>query len=445
MELSDILKIYSTHPGVNEIASILKQNVKKSIHLSGLIGSCTPLVVSQALKDIRKNLIFILNDREEAAYFYDDINALGFEYKSLFFPSSYRRSIQYEKIEPEIIILRTEVLNQLSSQQEPIAVVTYPEALLEKVISGEGFEKHTRHIKVGEKLATEFISEILADYEFEKVDFVYEPGQYSIRGSIVDIFSYANDDPYRIDFFGEEVDSIRTFDIENQLSKNNFNKIAIIPNIQEGLNNENKISFFDFLHNNTILVFRDIRYAFDQIESIYKETNNKFSSQQDDVDKPGIIDQICSGNELLQNLNQFTTIEFGSSSFIRDAITIRFNNSKQPVFNKNFDLLCENLLSNIEKGYRNIILSTSEKQIERLRAIFHDIGETIEFEALPFVLNEGFADHDLQLCCYTDHQIFERYHRFKLQTKKSSIQAVTLKELNKLHTGDYVVHIDHGV
>ena len=445
MELSDILKIYSTHPGVNEITSILKQNNKKSIYLSGLIGSSAPLVVSQALKDIPENRIFILNDREEAAYFYDDLNTLGFENQSLFFPSSYKRSVQYEKIEPENIILRTEVLNQLSSLQDPISIVTYPEALLEKVISGEGLEKNTLHIKTGEKLSTEFIREILCDYKFEKVDFVYEPGQYSIRGSIVDIFSYANDDPYRIDFFGDEVDSIRTFDIENQLSKVNFNKIAIIPNIQKGLNNENKISFFDFLPNDTILFFRDIRFTFDQIESIFKETTNKFSLQQKDADKSEIIEQICSGNELLQHLNPFTTIEFGSSSFVRDAIVIRFNNSKQPVFNKNFDLLCENLLNNIEKGYRNIILSTSVKQIERLRAIFHDIGESIEFESLPFVLNEGFVDHDLQLCCYTDHQIFERYHRFKLQTKKSSLQAVTLKELNKLHPGDYVVHVDHGI
>ena len=445
MELSDILNIYSTHPGVKKLNSLVTQANKTSIHLSGLIGSCTPLIVSEALNAPPKNLIFILNDREEAAYFYDDLNTLGFKNRSLFFPSSYKRSVQYEKIDPENIILRTEVLNQLSSPQESVSVVTYPEALLEKVISGESLTKHTLQIKVGEKLSTDFIHEILFEYKFEKVDFVYEPGQYSIRGSIVDIFSFANDDPYRIDFFGDEVDSIRTFDIENQLSKENLTKIAIIPNIQEGVTHENKISFFDFLSNDTLLFFKDIHFTFDQIESIYNETKNKFESEQHSPDESAIIEQICSGNELLTQIDQFTTIEFGSSSFLRDATVIEFKNSKQPVFNKNFDLLFENLLDNIQKGYRNIILSTSEKQIERLRAIFHDIGETIEFESLPVVLNEGFVDHDLKLCCYTDHQIFERYHRFKLQTKKSSLQAVTLKELNKLHPGDYVVHIDHGI
>ncbi len=438
MELKELLKYYTTHTPVIGLREKIAEANSVKISLQGLTGSSAPVVLAAAWQINPFSAIVILNDREEAAYFFDDLNSLGLDEKVLFFPSSYHRSIVQERIDSENIIFRTEVLNKLAINETDYLVITYPEAIMEKVISGSGLAKLTLQIRKGEKLSISFINEVLYEYGFERVEFVYEPGQYSMRGSIIDIFSFSNEDPYRIDFFGDEVESIRTFDIEDQISKEQLTRISIIPNIQEGVHEEKRVSVFDFLDKNSVIAARNFNYTSAQIKQLLQEAKEK----HEDI---AFSDLVISGKEFREGLNDFTCVEFGSASYFNSADKFIFNTSKQPVFNKNFDLLGKNLKENRQKGYRNILLTSSPKQIERLHAIFDDKGDPQKIDSLLFALNEGYTDHDLKICCYTDHQIFERYHRFKLRSKKSSRQAITIKELTKLHPGDYVVHIDHGV
>ncbi|GET20987.1 transcription-repair coupling factor [Prolixibacter denitrificans] len=439
MKREQLIDFYAQHPGVQALAGQLATPFGQKLHAKGLNGSAPSVAMAALFQKKPFGALMLLSDREEAAYFYDDLQTLGLEEHVLFFPSSYKRSVQYEKIESENIILRTDVLNQLVEAEERFIVVSYPEAVMEKVISGKGLEKHTLTVRVGEKLSISFVNEVLFEYGFERVDFVYEPGQYSIRGSIVDIFSFAHEDPYRIDFFGDEVETIRTFDIENQISKDALKKISIIPNIQEGLQEEERISFFEFLKDDTLLITDDLRFSAERMTEMYKSAREKNLETDLLVD-----DLVISGNALLERAEALTCIEIGPKAHFKSE-EIPFHIKPQPVFNKNFNLLGDNLRENSQLGYINIILSSSEKQVERLHAIFEDKGDPQEFDHLPFALKEGFIDHDLKLCCYTDHQIFERYHRFKLRSKKSARQAITLKELAKLHPGDYVVHVDHGI
>jgi len=438
LDLKELLKYYTNHPSVIRLNEKLSEKNTGKLSLKGLTGSSAALVFA-AIHQIKAfSSIVILNDREEASYFYDDLNALGLDDDLLFFPSSYRRSITDQRIDSENIIFRTEVLNKITQNDANYLVITYPEAIMEKVISEKGLAKHTLTIKKGERLSVAFINEVLYEYGFEKVEFVYEPGQYSLRGSIIDIFSFSNEDPYRIDFFGDEVDSIRTFDIEDQISKEMLTKISIIPNIQEGLKDETRVSLFEFLDKKTIISARSFSYITSQINELYRSASEKIFESE-------LYDLVISDKVFKNGFSGFSCLEFGHSHYLKPTEEFLFNTSQQPVFNKNFDLLGNNLKENRHKGYHNIILSSSPKQIERLHAIFDDRGDPQKLDNLPFALNEGFIDHDIKICCYTDHQIFERYHRFKLRSKKSSLQAITLRELSKLHTGDFVVHIDHGV
>jgi len=438
LELKELLKYYTHHPSVIRLNEKLSEKSTGKLSLKGLTGSSASVIFAATHQIKPFSSIVILNDREEASYFYDDLNALGLDDDLLFFPSSYRRNIVDERIDSENIIFRTEVLNKITQKETSHLVITYPEAIMEKVISEKGLAKHTLTIKKGEKLSVAFINEVLYEYGFEKVEFVYEPGQYSLRGSIIDIFSFSNEDPYRVDFFGDEVDSIRTFNIEDQISKEMLTKISIIPNIQEGLKDEKRVSLFEFLDKNTIISARNFGFVTGQIKEFYQAASERISDS--DIDY-----LVISDKEFSNGIAGFRCLEFGHKQYFKTSEEFQFNTSQQPVFNKNFDLLGNNLKENRQKGYRNIILSSSPKQIERLHAIFDDRGDSQKLDSLPFALNEGFTDHDLKICCYTDHQIFERYHRFKLRSKKSSLQAITLKELSKLHPGDFVVHIDHGI
>ncbi len=438
MELKELLTYYSSHPGVKGLRERIAQSDPGKIILSGLTGSSAAVVLAGTYQISAFNTLVVLNDREEAAYFFDDLNSLGLTDHILFFPSSYRRNIVHEIIDSEQIIFRTEVLNKLSLNESPYLVITYPEAIMEKVISGKGLEKHTLHIKTGEKISIPFINEVLHEYGFERVEFVYEPGQYSLRGAIVDIFSFSHEDPYRIDFFGDQVESIRTFDIEDQISIEALSRISIIPNIQEGLKGETRVSLFEFLNKNAVLISDNFTFVSAQIASLHKEASERIGNDE----TKGLV---ISGKEFKRGVESFTCVEFGGSTYFESTDVIAFNTSKQPVFNKNFDLLGQDLKANRQKGYHTILLTSNPKQIERLHAIFDDKGDPQKIDSLLFALNEGFIDHDLKICCYTDHQVFERYHRFKLRSKKSSRQAITIKELSKLHPGDFVVHIDHGV
>ncbi len=440
MQLKDFRSLFQNHNLIEKLCKVADTPGEK-IYLQGLVGSSRSMAASFLAENLTRPLIVCLNEKEEASYFYDDLITLEIRPPVLFFPSSYKRAVQYEQIEQENIILRTEVLNKLKELRK-LVVVTYPEALTEKVISEEGLDSHTFRVKKGDKLSIEFINDVLYEYGFERTDFVYEPGQYSVRGSIVDIYSFSNEDPYRLDFFGNEVDSIRSFDIETQVSKEKLEKIYIIPNIQEELREEERISFFDFIPDRSVLLMQDIQLIADQMENSFQQTLQKPETENE---RRALLTKISSGTDLLKAIDRFACIEMGSKVYFNNPKTIRFNTSIQPVFNKNFNLLAENLLENREEGYDNYILSANEKQTERLKAIFSDKGLRVNFTPVRFTFHEGFIDHDLKICCYTDHQIFERYHRFSIKTRKPQQVSISLKELSKLHPGDYVVHIDHGI
>ncbi len=403
------------------------------------------MYVANYFKELKKNSLLILPDKESAAYFQNDLANLLVNDKTLFFPSSYQRSALYEKTDTSSIVLRTEVLNKITQKGKNYLIVTYPEALLEKVISRKQLEKQSLEVKVGESLSTDFIIEILNDYEFERVNFVHEPGQFSVRGSIIDIFSFSNEDPYRVDFFGDDIESIRTFDIENQLSKEKLKKVYIIPNIQDQAINENYISFLDFIPSRTAVWVKDLKFCKEKVNDVFYKTINKYNETEDKDEKQNPEEILINGDTLLSNLKNFKVVEFGNKSFAEIDKQYNFSISTQPAFSKNFDLLISNLMENQHNGYHNILLSDNVRQIERLDAIFRDKGADVKFSTVETALHEGFVDSELRICCYTDHQIFERYHKFKLKTKFSNKESISLKELTGLNPGDYVVHSDHGI
>ena len=446
MELDQIIKLFNEHPARYSIQKFIEQESQTKIHIKGLQGSALA-VLAASLANEKKAQVFILNDKEEAAYFYNDLCTLLDDKQVLYFPSSFKRSAQYETTDNSNIILRAEVLSRLLTNKNPSYIVTFPEAIAEKVISQTQLEENTLKINVGEKLSPEFIEEVLIDYKFQRADFVVGPGQYSIRGSIIDIFSFSDGYPYRIDFFGEEVDSIRLFDIENQLSKEMKSTVDIIPNIQENLNDEARISFFEFLPKNVICWTKNVAFIADRINSIFEKTIAKKAYIEYGEVRIAANDYLIKGSDFIDQLNAFIGLEFGQKFYFPSENIIQFNQSPQPAFNKNFELLGQELMNNNAKALENYVFSDNPKQIERIRNIFEDKGLEIIFTDVHRTLHQGFFDFDLRIACYTDHQIFDRYHKFKLKnaTIHKAKETVTLKEINRLHPGDFIVHSDHGI
>lgn len=433
MDARQLDNLFDKHSQINDCVGLIKQQ-KRKICLKGLTGSSKSLFIASILNKIGNSHLIIVPDKENAAYFQNDLEVL-LNTKVVFFPGSYKRSIIYGQEDPSNLLLRSETLNSLANN-ENIVVVTYPEALAEKVIQKEALLKSTLTLHVGEQVTIDFIQEVMQEYHFQYTDFVYEPGQYSIRGSIIDIFSFASDVPYRIDFFGNEVESIRSFDIESQLSKNQFTKISIIPKIvnpnAESKELKQTESLFSYLPENTIVWTEDTLFILDQIIELHTKLlqTNPEGTISDQVFKNAIL--------------QFPFIEFGNPMFGSEHV-IQFNISHQPSFNKNFELLGQNLIENATKGYTNYILSDNEKQIERLKAIFNDINPQITFTPVLKTIHEGFIDHELKICLYTDHQIFGRYHKFKIKSNFADRESISIRELTNLNPGDYIVHIDHGI
>ncbi len=439
MEPVTFLKYFKGQKNFAGLVKKLAAPPGEKIHLHGLIGSAKTILAANLFQELRQNMVLLLNDREDAAYFFDDLNNLGFGEFTLFFPSSYKRSVQYGEPEQENIVQRTETLNKLRDNETTNIVVTYPEALIETVISQTNLVQNTLQVSTGDKISIEFINEFLYEYGFERVDFVYEPGQFAVRGSIVDVFSYSNEDPYRLDFFGDEVESIRSFNIDNQISKETFKKITVVPNIQNEKLEGNRVSLFEFIPENTLYFGDNLNQCFFQVNEIHRQTILAKAGEDN------LAERIVTGDVLKKQLGAKTVCDWGIDLCFEPDSVFKFSNARQPVFNKKFDLLGENLEEYQNDDYEVFILSNQEKQVERLQAIFRDIKTTLHFTPVNFTLQEGFVDHDLKICCYTDHQIFERYHRFKLKTRKAQREAISMKELNMLHPGDYVVHIDHGI
>ncbi|WP_430935954.1 transcription-repair coupling factor [Saccharicrinis sp. 156] len=442
MNQSNILKEYQNNPIINQVKTAIAETTQH-IFIAGTTGSFKSILMAASLD--KDSHLVILNDKEEAAYFYNDLVQLIGEENVYFLPSTYKRSPEYGNLESSNIILRTEALNFLANTNKTGIVVSYPLALFEKVPTITQLKDSTLNIKNGEQLDISFVTEVLNEYLFQRVDFVYEPGQFSVRGSIIDIYSFANEDPYRIDFFGDEVDSIRTFDLENQLSKTKLDEIAIIPNLSS-VNDKDNISLLDFVNRETKFWAYDIDFIAKKIKDVHVKIVHRHSQKSKDASVPS-PDKFVNGETIHKQLCNRQSIEFGKKSTFKDAQEIKFKTTPQPVFNKNFDLLEEDLIRKQESGYKTFILADNPKQHERLAAIFEDKGSEVNYIAQDKTLHEGFIDHDLQLCFYTDHQIFERYHKFSLRTDKARIakQAISLKEISRLNPGDYVVHVDHGI
>lgn len=448
MALSELIKHYNGHYATHQLLKILSEDRATKTHCNGLSGSSGSLLSAAVIPHISGIHLMIMPEKEEAAYFYNDlVNLLGGE-DVLFFPSSYKRSVYYNQTDSGNVILRTNVVNRLNSGEsytdgKYLIIVTYAEGLAEKVITKAKLQKNTLQLIKGEHLSLEFIREMLDEYHFTNVDFVYEPGQYAIRGSLVDVFSFTSPDPYRIDFFGDEVESIRTFDVENQLSKNLLEKISILPNVQELKNDDISEPLTEYLQSSSVVWINDIRFTADKLNAIYDDISKRTDNKSEVLQVKE--SHLTTGHYLISKLPDFNIVEFGSRSFYPDSVSVSFNTLPQPAFNKNFNLLAEDLLVLTKNDYDNYILSDSEKQIERLTAIFNDINRSIRFTPLLKTLHEGFIDRDLRLTCYTDHQIFERYHKYTLQNYFSNRGTLSLKELKGLQPGDYVVHIDHGI
>jgi len=434
---------YREHPHVRGIAEEVRDGKTRIQSLGGLSGSSAAALIHACLSELKGPHLIILNDREEAAYLYTDLVTLeGTPDRTLFFPSSYKRSVQYGQPDEANIITRTQTLRRLAEKRAASFIVSHAEALVETVVTKKHLEESTLEVRVGEKIDRDFMEEVLQSCRFRLVDFVYEPGQYAIRGGIVDVFSYASSHPCRIDFFGNEVDSIRLFDTDTQRSLENLKKVNIIPNVQwEKELDRQRISFLEYIPANTVLWLDHPGLVTDQVQSLFEKAELG-AGPEGPIDKSKFL---RSGKEIAGQMERFQRVVFADPETAREAKVWNFESSPQPAFRKNFGLLAAHLKERCADGYTCYLLSDNEKQFERLRAIFDEIDPELHYRTIPETLHEGFSDHELKVAFYTDHQIFERYHRFKLHDRFSRKESLSVKELVGLNPGDYVVHVDHGI
>ncbi len=420
---------------------------KHVLRLKGISGSYDAVLFSSVVKNSGGIHLVVLHDKEEAAYFYNDLsNFLDDEH--IVFPSSYKKPYHYEEIENANILQRAEVLSKLN-EAKSLAIITYPDALSEKVINKRSLVSNTFSTKIGEQVDIDFLTELLVTYDFEKTDFVYEPGQFSVRGGIIDIYSYANDHPFRLELFGDEIETIREFDPESQLSTKDLDKIALIPNVQTKLISEERISFLDYIPKETIVWIKDFQQCQDIIDKSFAKVQEQFEVIKEQSGNSKLItspDQLFETQDTFsQSLEKFKKVEFGQRFYLSPQEEFTLAVRPQPSFHKNFSILADNLKELQRDGYEKLIAAESFKQIGRLTTIFEEVDPTIEFSGITASLRAGFIDDDLQLSCYTDHQIFDRFHRYQGKEKFTKSKALTLKELKTLQPGDFVVHIDYGV
>lgn len=446
----EILDKYSQSAKVKQITAAIGQRENK-LHVKGLLGSSLSFVIDPLFRQSELPFLLILKDKEEAAYYLNDLEQLIGAQDVLFYPGSYRRPYQIEETDNANILLRAEVLNRINSRKKPAIIVSYPEALFEKVVTKKDLEKNTLKVAVGEQVSIDFINEVLFEYEFRRVDFVTEPGEFSVRGGIVDVFSFSNDNPYRIEFFGNEVDSIRTFDVGSQLSLEKQKKITVIPNMENKFLQEKRESFLEYINEKTVLFIQNTEGLISQLDLLYSKAIEAFDKLSKDIKHAAPEELFLNQPAFLKKALDFTVVELGSKPLFKTDKSFEFHIQPQPSFNKQFDLLLNNLSDNHSNGYKNYLFCSNDAQAKR----FHDIFESLDeenhenirkqYHTIVFPLYQGFIDEENQLACYTDHQIFERYHKFSIKNGYSKKQTITLKELNSLSVGDYVTHIDHGI
>lgn len=463
MNDNKILKKYLHAANMGALVKTLSKKSVRTVFLEGLSCSAAPIITAALSERTSQTVLVVMNDNDEAGYFYHDLVKLVGEEHALFFPSSYKRAIKYGQHDPANEILRTEVLSRLGAEGS-LLIVTCPEALAELVVSQRDVDDHRLPLTREQQISMTDVEHHLMDLGFQRVDYVYEPGQFAVRGSILDVYSFSSELPFRIDFFGDEIDTIRTFEVEDQLSKDRKEQVVIIPQLS-GIQTD-KRPLTSFLKDDTVLVLKDAVFVLDRVGQIYEEG---FSSQAlterlaeaAEVERKQIEEdmrresQLVTQTVLAAEFSRMKRIEYGipqQDSSVHDA-TLKFSIVPQPLFHKNFELLCSTMQQYSDAGYRILVLADSEKQVERLREIVaspelsHGREVDIHLDSLGYTLHEGFIDNDQKLCCFTDHQIFDRFHKYNLKSDKArhGKMALTMKELQEMEPGDFIVHIDFGI
>ena len=459
MEIQGLQALYAGHKSVKALAKALQDGSVRTIFAEGLCASAAPLLFSSVAaacpQVVACPYVFVLDDAEEAGYFYHDLTQILGEQEVFYFPSSFRRAVKFGQRDAANEILRTEVISRLSAGHCPLFVVTYPEAVMEKVVSRQKLDEQTLRLHASERVDITFVEETLRAFGFRRVDYVYEPGQFAVRGSILDVFSFSSEWPYRVDFFGDEVDSIRTFEVQTQLSRDKQEEIVIVPELAGYV--QGKVPFTDFLPPETVLVMKDLFFLRDVADRVYADG---FSAQalmdeqaRTEMEEAGQHEKLradlmlIDGSALMKGMLDFRRVEIGNKPSATPQATVRFHLTAQPIFHKNFELVNRTFHEYLENGYTLYILADSAKQTDRLASIFTEQASGIDFTPVNRTLHAGFADDDLKTCFFTDHQIFDRFHKYNLRSDeaRSGKVALSLKELQEFNIGDYVVHVDHGV
>jgi len=460
MSIGALLQKWKDEPRLFQLADRLSFAQPQKIFTKGLRGSASQAVGAAAFLHSslsQLNHLFICNDAEDAAYFHNTLENLTGAINIHYFPSSFKNRKNYSLLNPSHVMLRTEALTRFSAQMgnRVGALVTYPEALAEKVVISKAIAENIIHIKTADVLDVDALLGKLVDFGFERTDFVYEPGQFAIRGGILDIYSFGNEKPYRIELFGNDVDSIRIIDPETQLSERRLLQVSIIPNVETQFVEEGKVSLLEFLPPNTVVWLQDETFTTERLLTVEEEVGlfielKKDSTAKEEDDERHERRNVTSGdfitaNDFLSDLQQKHVVYFGEHAPENFDAEITFNTKAQPAFNRQFDLLIKDLKAREQKGFETFLFAEQPAQLERLYTIFKDLKEEIHFNPIATSIHEGFIDEDLKIVCYTDHQIFQRYHKYKVKQAYNKNKALTLRSLRELQPGDFVTHIDHGV
>lgn len=451
MSKNALYTTYDNLPKAEQIAKSLLEGNQVKMNISGLLGSAVSFIIRSVFRKTELPFLIVLDNKEEAAYYLNDLEQMIGEQDVLFYPASFRRPYQIDETDNANVLLRAEVLNRINSRKKPAVIVTYPEALFEKVVTRRELDKNTLKVALNDKISIDFINEVLFEYEFKRVDFITEPGEFSVRGGIVDVFSFSNDHPYRIEFFGNEVDSIRTFDVETQLSVETHKKITIIPNVENKLFQENRESFLDYIAEKTVLFIQNTEGLFSQLDKQFARAEEAFDKLSKEIKHATPEQLFLNQASFIKRALDFSVVELASRPVFKTTKKFEFHIQPQPSFNKQFDLLLNNLSDNHFNGYVNYLFCSNETQAKRFHDIFESLDEANsenirkQYHTIVLPLYQGFIDEENQITAYTDHQIFERYHKFNIKNGYSKKQNITLKELTALSVGDYVTHIDHGI
>ncbi len=456
MNLQSLLASFvSDNPRLFQIADRISMSDPQHLYCSNLRGSAPAFLISSVFQHKAFegwNHLVIAEDAESAAYLHNTIENLTRAYDLFYFPSSFRNRKNFSLLNSSHIMLRTETLTKLSSGGNKKLLVSYPEALFEKVVLPGTLSGNIIHIRNNDVLDVDGLMEKMVGYGFERADFVYEPGQFALRGGILDIYSFGNEKPYRVELFGNEVDSIRIFDPETQLSERKIIQVSIIPNVETQFSDENKISLIDFLPANTMVWIQDWSLTMERLltqeEDLELFLGNGTTAVSDEpvLQKAKLsLADFLTARELETQLVDRHTLEYGHQATWPESSEIDFHTKEQPAFNRRFDFLIRDLKEWERKGFGLYLFADNPRQLERMHSIFEDLKVEINFTPIPISIHEGFIDEDVKVVCYTDHQIFQRYHKYRVKQAYNKNKALTLRTLRELQPGDYVTHIDHGV